>query len=272
VSNRAKQLVVSLAAAAALLASGAGPARAQQITLDGSTGMLPLATELVQAFKAKHGATTVEVGKGSSSASAMRAVADGRIGIGLSSDPPGEAERAAGLQGIEIARTAVVLAVHASVTIPGLTSQQVCDIYARRIKNWKEVGGADLSIYPLTRPADEFDPTIIKKHYACFKEAEGVLILPKAGDMAKALSSKAGAIGMINTTYVETSQGATRALVLNSVAPTPENVQSEAYPLIRRFFFVTKGAPAGPVAQFVAFVKSTDGERVIRSTKAVPVK
>jgi len=271
-SNRVKQLVVSLAAAAALLASGAGPVGAQQITLDGSTGMLPLATDLVQAFKAKGSATTIEVGKGSSGSSAMRAVADGRLNLGLSSDPPGQTERAAGLQGIEIARAAIVFAVHASVSLPGLTTQQLCDIYARKIKNWKEVGGSDLPILPLTRPVDEFDPTIIKKHNPCFKEADGVLILPKAGDMAKALASKPGAIGMINITYVETSQGATRALVLNGVAPTPENIQSGAYPLFRRFFFVTKGEPAGAAAQFVAFVKSADGERVIRNTKAIPAK
>ncbi len=271
-SNRAKHAVLSVAITAALLAGWAGLAGAQQITLDGSTGMLPLANELVQAFKAKHAAVPIEVGRGSSSSSAMRAVADGRLGLGLSSDPPGEAERAAGLQGLEIARAAVVFAVHAAVTIPGLTAQQLCDIYARKIRNWKEAGGPNLSILPLTRPADEFDPKIIKKHTPCFKEADGVLVLPKAGDMAKALASKPGAIGMLNITYVESSQGAIRALVLNGTAPTPEAVRSGAYPLFRPFFLVTKGAPAGTVAQFVAFVKSADGERVIQNTKAVPVR
>ena len=271
-SNRVRQLVVSLATAAVVLASGAGPVRAQQITMDGSTGMLPLATDLVQAFKAKGSTTTVDVGKGSSGASAMRAVADGRLSLGLSSDLPGEAERAAGLKGIEIARAAIVFAVHSSVSVPGLTTQQLCDIYGRKVKNWKEVGGSDMPILPLTRPVDEFDPTIIKKNNPCFKEADGVLILPKAGDMAKALASKPGAIGMINITYVETSQGASRSLFLNGVAPTAENVQSGAYPLFRRFFFVSKGEPAGATAQFVAFVKSADGERVIRNTKAIPVK
>lgn len=271
-SSRMKHLVVSLAATAALFAGAPGPAGAQQVTLDGSTGMLLLANELVRAFEVKHPSVPIEVGRGSSSSSAMRAVADGRISIGLSSDPPGEAARAAGLQGIEIARAAVVFAVHASVTIPGLSTQQVCDIYARKIKNWKEVGGPDLFILPLSRPADEFDPKIIKKHYPCFREAEGVLILPKAGHMAKALESKAGAIGMINSSYVENSRGATRALILNGAAATPENIRSGEYPLIRRFFLVTRGAPGGSVAQFVAFVKSPDGERVIRNTNTVPVQ
>ena len=271
-SNRMKHVALSLTMMAALLAGWAGLAGAEQITLDGSTGMLPLANELVQAFKTKHASVPIEVGRGSSGASAMRAVTDGRLNLGLSSDLPGEAERAAGLQGLEIARAAVVFAVHASVTIPGLTTQQLCDVYARKIKNWKEVGGSNLPILPLTRPVDEFDPTIIKKHNPCFKEADGVLSLPKAGDMAKALASKPGAIGMINITYVESSQGAMRALVLNGTAPTPEAVRSGAYPLFRRFFLVTKGEPAGATAQFVAFVKSADGQRVIQNTKAVPVK
>ena len=271
-SNRVHQFFLSLAATAALLAGIASPAGAAQITLYGSTGMLPLTTELVQAFKSKQSATPIEVGNGNSNASPMHGVADGRLSLGLSSEPPGEAERAAGLRAIEIARVAVVFAVHTSVTVPGLTTQQLCDIYARKIKNWKWVGGADLLIVPFTRPADEFEPTIIKKQYSCFKEAEWVLILPKVGDMARVLATKTGAIGMINSTYIESSHGAIRALHLNGVAPTAENVLGGVYPLVHRFFFITKGVPAGPVAQFVAFVKSADGERVIRSTHAVPVK
>lgn len=258
--------------AAALVAGAPGSAFAQQVTIDGSTGMFPIATELVQAFKAKNASAPIVLGRGSPSMTAMRDVADGKIIIGLSSDPLGEAERAAGLQSIEVARTAVVFGVNSAVTIAGLTSEQVCGIYSGRIKNWKDVGGPALSIVPLTRPATSFEPTMIRTHISCFKESREIISVPKAGDMAKALATNGGAIGMTNATFVAESHGAIRALAWNGAAPTRENIQAGSYPMVRRFYFVVKGAPSGTVGQFVAFVKGVDGQKVITETKAVPVK
>jgi phosphate transport system substrate-binding protein len=247
-------------------------ASGQQIVIDGTSGMLPLATDLVHAFKAKNPSLPLDLGKGTSSSSALRAVADGRITIGLSSEPVGEAERASGLHQVEIARVAVVFGVHSSVNVPGLSSQQICDIYSGKLKSWKEVGGPNLSITPLTRPPNETDPVIVRARIPCFKEGTGVVSLPKPRDMTKALSSKAGAIGMTNGIFVEESNGAIRGLMLNGVAPTPGNVQAGSYPLIRRFFVVTKGAPTGGVAQFINFVKGAEGQDVIRQSKAIPMK
>ncbi|MFQ5882238.1 MAG: substrate-binding domain-containing protein [Candidatus Methylomirabilales bacterium] len=266
------RFLAPLTLTAVLVAGASVPARAQQLTMNGSSGMVPLARALVQAFEARNGSAPFEVGRGSSSGSAHRAVAADRLDVGLSSKPLGDAERTAGLHSVEIARTATVFAVHASVKISGLTTQQVCGIYAGTITNWQAVGGPDLAILPLTRPASETPAKIVRKHVPCFKEGKGVLSLLKAGHMAKALAAKAGAFGFTNLAFVQKSQGAIRALALNGTAPTPANLQSGVYPLVRRFFLITKGAPVGTVAEFVAFVKSADGDRVIRDTKAVPVQ
>jgi len=255
-----------------LIAGAPSALFAQQVTIDGSTGMLLIASDLVQAFKAKNASAPIVLGRGSPSLAAMRDVADGKIAIGLSSDPVGEAERAVGLQSIEVARTAVVFAVHSAVNITGVTSEQVCNIYAGKIKNWKDIGGPALSIVPLTRPAASFEPTMIRKNISCFKESREIISIPKAGDMAKALATNSGAIGMTNATFVAESHGAIQALAWNGTAPTTETIQAGSYPMVRRFYFVVKGAPSGTAGQFVAFVKGVDGQKVITETKAVPIK
>ena len=272
VENLTQAKIAVLAVAFIAIAGNWTFVAAQSITIDGSTGMLPIAAELVQAFKAKKDSAPVALGRGYSSAAAMRDVADGKIAIGLSSDPVGEAERAVGLQSIEVARTAVVFAVHSAVNITGVTSEQVCNIYSGKIKNWKDVGGPALSIVPLTRPATSFEPTMIRKHISCFKESREIISVPKAGDMAKALATNSGAIGMTNATFVAESHGAIRALAWNGTAPTTESIQAGSYPMVRRFYFVVKGAPSGTISQFVAFVKGVEGQKVITETKAVPTK
>lgn len=272
VKKSARAKIAVLCVALATIAGGWTPATAQTVSIDGSTGMLTIATELVQAFKTKKDSAPVVLGRGSSSSAAMRDVADGKIVIGLSSDPVGDAERAAGLQSIEVARTAVVFATHAGVNVSGLTSEQACNIYSGKIKNWKDVGGPALSIVPLTRPVKEFDPTMIRKHMTCFKEAAEIISVPKAGDLAKALATNNGAIGMTNSTLVAESQGAIRAVAWNGTAPTADNVQSGSYPMVRRFYFIVKGTPSGAVGQFVSFVKSADGQKAIAALNAVPIK
>ena len=258
--------------AVVLIAGAPSAPFAQQVTIDGSTGMFPIATDLVQAFKAKNASVSITLGRGFSSTTAMREVADGKLVIGLSGDPVGEIERAAGLQSIEVARAAVVFATHLAVNLSGLTSEQVCNIYAGKIKNWKDAGGPALSIVPLTRPVREFDPIIIRKNISCFKETAELISLPKAGDMAKALATKSGAIGMINSTFVAASNGGIRALALNGTAPTKENVQTGSYPMFRHFYFIVKDPPSGPVGQFVTFVKSVEGQKIITALNAVPIK
>lgn len=264
--------IVALAVALVVITSSRLPAFAEQVMIDGTSGMLPLTANLVQKFKAKNSSVPLEMGGGFSSSAAMRAVADDKISIGLSSEPVGDAERSAGLQSIEIARVAVVFGVHSSVSVTGLTSEQICNIYSGKVVNWKEVGGSSLSIVPLTRPVNEFDPTLIRKHISCFKESAGVVSLPRPGDMAKALSTKSGAIGMTNEIFVADSNGAIRSLAWNGVSPTLENVQAGSYPLTRRFYFVVKESPRGGAAQFLAFVKGVEGQKVITESKAVPVK
>lgn len=99
-----------------------------------------------------------------------------------------------------------------------------------------------------------------------------VKTMPKTGDMAKELSETPEAIGMTTMTVVEQSQGKIRALSINGIAPTPENVERAAYPLVRKAFLITRATPPPPVAQFLQFVRDPAGEKVIRANGAIPVR
>jgi phosphate transport system substrate-binding protein len=103
------------------------------------------------------------------------------------------------------------------------------------------------------------------------KMEEAVITMKGAGDMARELASTKGAIGMTTLTVVEQSKGRIRALTLNGVAPTVENVKSKAYVLARDSFLVTRSPPAPAVVRFLEFVRGAEGSRVISASGAVPV-
>jgi phosphate transport system substrate-binding protein len=259
------------------LAAVAVAAQAQQpVMLDGSSGMMPLARALAKSYREQAPDAVIETGKGLGTGARLRALAEGRIQVALAShgiDP--EEVRKRNLRVIEIARGAIVFAVNESVPIADVTEAQVCDIFSGRAATWKAVGGPDRPIAAFTRPPNEVDPEVIREKIACFRALEqpdSVKVMAHGGEMARALAETPHAVGMTSMTVVEQSAGRVKALRLNGVEATPENVKSGRYPLSRQFFFVVAGEAPPEVEKFIAFVLSPAGERVIRANGAIPMR
>ena len=62
-----------------------------------------------------------------------------------------------------IGRDALVFIVNENNPVKSLTRQQLKDIYAGKITNWKEVGGEDLAIVPFQRGEDSGSQTLFQK-------------------------------------------------------------------------------------------------------------
>lgn len=249
---------------------------AEKILVDGSTGVMPLVAALAKAYHERQPAVTIEMGKGLGTRARLEALAAGKIDIALASH--GVAFEEIARQGMavqEIAKVAVVFGVNASVPLTDLTESQICDVYAGRITNWKELGGPDLVIAARARPDTEVDAEVVRAKIGCLKDlkmAESVRVMPKTGDMAQDLAATAGAIGMTTMTVVEQSQERIRPLSLNGIAPHAENVKNQSYTLTRDSFLVTKATPAPAVVRFLDFIRSPAGAKVIAANGAVPVK
>lgn len=266
-------VITAVSALAVLLAAPAGAG--EKITIGGASGMTPLAQELVKAFGTKSKGGTVEVQAPTSSGAGIKSLQQGKLDIALTSRTLTAEETAQGLQLKEFARVRVVFAVNKSVPVKNITSDQVCGIYAGRTKNWREVGGPDRPLFPLTRPAAESDPQILRAQIECFKnlkESETVLMMLKAGDMVQALATKEGTFGYTTMIEVGRSEGRIVPLSLNGVEPSGENVAKGTYKLVRNFFFALPAKPKPLAQSFVDFVLSGDGEKVIRAQQALPGK
>lgn len=252
------------------------PAAADKITIDGSTGVMPLAAALSRAYQERYTGASFELGKGLGTKARLEALAEGRIDIALASHGIDAADLARrGMAAHEVARTAVVFGVNSSVKVAGLSAQQICDVYAGKVADWKTLGGPQLPIAARTRPDSEVDAEVARSGIACMKDlrmSEGVKLMPRSGDMARELAGTAGAIGMTTMTVVEQSGGAIVPLSIDSVMPSAANVERRVYPLLREAYLVVKLPPSAAVSRFVEFVKSDDGARVIRANGALPVR
>ena len=248
----------------------------EKIALDGSTGMLPLARALVTAYQQKSPSSEVEIGKGLGTGARLEALAGNKIQIALASHgiKPEDVQKG-NLRVIEVAKGAIVFAINGSVPMTDITEAQVCDIYSGKVQNWQSFGGPNVPIVVLTRPPTEVDPEVIRAKIRCFaqlKEVETAKVMARGGDMAAGLADTPNAIGMTSMTVVEQSAGKVKALTINGVAPTPENVKNGRYFLTRDFLFVTKDKPTADIKKFLDFVLSSEGDRVILANGAVPLR
>ena len=245
------------------------------VRIDGSTGVMPLVAALARAYEARHPGARVVLGSGLGSAARLRALLADSIDVALTSQDVAADEMARqGLAAHTVAQAAVVFAVPAAVSVAALTQRQLCDAYAGRVGNWRQLGGPDQVIVARTRPAGEVDGDVAMAGVPCLRDAVrdgAVRAIEQPEAMAEALASTAGALGMTSLPFVDRSGGRLRALALDGIAPSAANVRSGAYPLTRRSLLLTRAAPSPAVARFLAFVRSPEGAAVITAGGAVPV-
>lgn len=257
-----------------LFATGAW---AETIKVGGSGGMITLVTELSKAYMAKHHGDVIDVMQQSIEAKGgIMGAAEGMLDIGMAARLVRKDELALGLVASEIARVAGVVAVNAeSVKLASIKSSQLCEIYSGQIRNWKELGGHDAAIRVFTKPDADSTKGVIRDKIPCFSklsEAPHVVVMPKAQDMFNALVYNRDSIGITDVVAVDDSRGKLRALNLDGVVPSEENVKSGKWPVVKHYTLVTKGEPGGLAKRFIDFVRSAEGARIISKNRAVPAK
>ncbi|MGE5612096.1 MAG: phosphate-binding protein, partial [Bacillota bacterium] len=62
-----------------------------------------------------------------------------------------------------------------------------------------------------------------------------------------------------------------RALKVDGVEATAEQVMAKRYPLVRPFLFVTKGSPSERAQGFIRYVMSTQGQKLLEKEGLVPM-
>lgn len=245
-------------------------AQAENIRLAGSGSMIPLITELGKAFMKKYPKDTVEVNQKSlGQVGGVMAVNNGAIDIAMSARDLDSSEKALPVKAYEIAVVPGLFAVNSSVPVKAITSQQICDIYSGKIKNWKQVGGADAPIVVLSRPEADSTKIAVRRGIACFaalKEPADVAVLPKSKDMFTALTAKPNSIGMIDTVALFDAGAKAKALKLDG----KEVSASSQWPIIHHYNLVLGKNRGEAVKRFIQFIKTPEAQGLIKKEKAVP--
>lgn len=241
------------------------------ISMVGSTSMEKLANALSEAFMEEYPDVTVTaefVGSGAG----IEAVTNGTADIGNSSRSLKDEEKAVGVAENIVAIDGIAVCVDPANEVADLTKEQLTNIYNGTVTNWKEVGGADEPIIVIGREAGSgtrgaFEELVDLKD-ACKYANE----LDSTGAVIAKVASTPGAIGYASLDALDDS---VKALSLEGVEATAENIKASNYFLSRPFVMATKGEISEQndlVQAWFDFVLGDEGQQVASEVGLITVK
>ncbi|MBT2290598.1 phosphate ABC transporter substrate-binding protein [Paenibacillus albidus] len=267
--------VIAVSTAFAGIASAADTLKGK-ITINGSTALLPLTLQAAKEFQKLHPKVKIAAsGKGSVTGpqAVKKGIADiGAVDWDASTDVPGF-KAFEGQVANKVAVIPFATIVNKNVGVDNLTTEQLKGIFSGKIKNWKEVGGADADIVVITRAfgsgtrvnyqAKALDGGDIVKKEKNYKETGS------SGDMKTAVATTPNAIGYIDLVYVS---GDVKAVKFNGVEATTNNVINGSYKIWAYGYYMTKGQPEGITKEFIKYVQSTKFQQgSLKKLKFIPI-
>lgn len=244
------------------------PVMAEETTLSisGSTTVLPIASACAEAFMDAHPDVDVQVSGGGSGAG-IKAMGEKVVSLAMASRELKDEEKTAypELQTVAVAKDGIAVIVNPENPVEALTLSQLKDIYTGTVSGWQDVGGETAKIEIVGRDSASgtreffFEKVLHKEDFTKF-----MLEKNSNGAVQQYVSQTPTAIGYVGMGF----EDGVKVVEIKSddgknSKPSIETVKSGGYPLSRELYFVTAGEPEGLAKEFLDFVLSADGQKII---------
>lgn len=271
-----------VAAPAPTAAAATGPR--QTIKVSGSTTVLPIVQKAADAYMATRPNTDIQI-TGGGSGVGVQQIGEKTVHIGMSSRELSATEKTKypALVKHVVAKDGIAIIVNKANEIKVISAQNAADIYTGKKVKWSEVFGAGI-------PGSNQQIVVVGRDSASGtreffdKAPEGILqgaapvktMLEKNsnGAITQTITQTPGAIGYVSIGFITPD---VKAVPIwwndpnKAVAPTVEAVKSKTYPINRELFVFTNGQPTGLTADFIAFIRSPEGQKIAESEGYVSI-
>ncbi len=259
----------------------AAQAEAGTITAKGSDTLVILAQKWAEVYMSKTPGTTIQVTGGGSGtgfaalqnqttdlANASRKIKPKEIEACLKAFGKRPTEYKVALDGLSVY-------VHADNPLKEITVDQLELIFTGKIRNWKQLGGADAPITLYSRENNSGTYEFFKEHVLKGKDfAASAQTMPGTAAVLQAVAKDRNGIGYGGVAY---GAGAKVLWIKKddsspAVEPTEENVAKGAYPIGRYLFiYVNPALDKGEAAAYLRWIRSDAGQHVVKDVGYFPL-
>jgi phosphate transport system substrate-binding protein len=272
-----RKKLVKLTLALTVMTGIAAQSMAQEnIVLDGSTTVGPIAKAFAEFYMRKNPDVNITVSE-SGSGNGAKSLINGTCDIANMSRFMKEKEFVAAVEaGITpvahvVALDGLPIIVHPSNPINDLTVDQIHDIYVGKITNWKQLGGPNMDIIMISRDTNSGTYETFNKLVMHKDEIVGNCeYVGSNGAVRQRVQSTPAAIGYAGIGFLDDT---IKALKVNGIMPSPETVKTGVYPIARPLFMFTNGMPkmGTELYKFINMYLTEDGQELIDEIGFIPV-
>jgi phosphate transport system substrate-binding protein len=180
-----------------------------------------------------------------------------------------------------IGREAFVFFANVQNPVESLTVEELQQVYAGGVRNWKDLGGENRSILAYQRPENSGSQTIMLSQVMKDVPMMEPTMETLAMGMGMIINQVAGyrnarnAIGYSFRYYSSemVSNHDIKYLAVNGVQPTVETIRDESYPLTVPFFAVTLASNSNEnVGRLLEWIVSEEGQNLVEKTGYVRLR
>ena len=238
----------------------------QKLVIGGAQSLVPSAEKFSARFRKDHPGIEIEIRRANSNYG-VSAAQSGEIQIGLVARNLTSAEKAA-LRVEPMGHDAIIFLSYPWNQATDLTLEQLRRIYLGKITNWREVGGEEKGIVPLTREASsalhaQFIENLFGKG---FDGQEKAFVLRASKEkILRTIKRVRGSLGYGIVGVEESQAEGVKVLAIDGKSPTEDNIDRGAYPFTRPLLLVSKNG-VNAIAQewiggFIKFGKQPENNR-----------
>jgi phosphate transport system substrate-binding protein len=244
----------------------------QTIKISGSTTVLPIVQKAADQYMATHPDADIQVSGGGSGVG-IQAIGAKTVDIGMSSREVTSAEMAKYTSFVvtPVAQDGIAVIVNPSNEIKYITLDQIKNIYLGKITKWTEITGANVpgtnnQIVVIGRDSASgtrsyFDEVLLTKK----TPTKQMLEKNSNGAVLQTVAQTPGSIGYVSIGFVS---GDVKALPIwynadKIVAPSLTTVKDKTYPVSRDLYVITNGKPSGLAGDFITYILSAEGQKIV---------
>ena len=198
-----------------------------------------------------------------------KAIVDGETDMLFCAAPSDEQKRYAEEKGVELVYVPIglegfVFFVNEKNPVDNLTVDQIRKIYSGEYTNWKDVGGANRIINPVTRLKGSGSQTAFEAFMGDHKIGR-----------KSPFAITGGSIGFSFRYYMDGIVGndSVKMLSLNGVYPSAENIQNRSYPIVVQFYAIYRADNENEnIHTLIEWLLSEEGQSLIEKTGYVRIK
>lgn len=250
------------------------PAYAEKIVVEGSTTVLPIAQRAAEEFMNANPGSDISV-RGGGSGVGITSIIEGTCDIADASRSMKDEEldkavsRGRDPKANVVAMDGIAVIVNSANTVEGLSKAQVKAIYTGKVSDWSQVSGSEEKIVVVSRDSssgtfEAFGELALDKE----KVRPDAMMEASNQAVASVVAKTPGAIGYVGLAFLS----GVKVVKIDGVAASKETVLSKQYKFSRPLFMYTNGKPRGLVKEFIDFIMSDKGQKLVEEEGYVSIK